>query len=109
MDSKALANQATETMAMLMIGDGTLAMIDPKRHLLLWRGWAEPIDRCIEACVPHPGWMRLLGAVEAAAGVALAWRQWSRTDQQPWAMAQSRGRTFVIEREGETEVQEVER
>jgi hypothetical protein len=65
-----------EVIAMLMIGDGTLALVAPRRHMLLWRFGPESYKRLAEAFARRPALTRLLAAVEVAGGLWLALRQY---------------------------------
>lgn len=60
---------------MLMVGDGLLSLINPKRHCLLWetgpKAWRDLADEFAE----HPKVTRGLGLAEMAAGVWLASEQ----------------------------------
>ncbi len=64
-----------ELLGMMMIGDGMLSLLDPKRHCLLWEIGPPPCREFIDEFVQHPGLTRLLGAVELGLGVWLASRQ----------------------------------
>jgi hypothetical protein len=48
-----------ELVAMLMIGEGVLAIIAPRRHSLLWEYGPEGYKRAIEAFAEHPTLTRL--------------------------------------------------
>jgi hypothetical protein len=75
METKTLAKQSQEILGMLMIGDGALSLLQPDRHLALWRGWSGAVDRCIEAFAHRPMLTRLIGAAEAGLGLLLASQQ----------------------------------
>ncbi len=62
---------STSTLAALMIGDGLLALFQPKRRVALWAGRGEPVDT-----IPVPrhrsSFVAALGVIELAAGIWLA-------------------------------------
>jgi hypothetical protein len=70
-----IAERVKECLAMMMIGDGVLGLLEPRRHATLWeagppwwRGMIEPFAR-------RPGLTRCVGAGEIVLGVWLASRQ----------------------------------
>lgn len=67
-----------ELVAMLMIGDGVIALAQPRRHALLWRFGPASYRDAMEAFVRRPGLTRLLGGVQAGLGLWLASRQQPR-------------------------------
>jgi len=60
---------------MLLIGDGILSLLEPKRHCLLWEVGPEPCRELIDQFVQHPAATRLVGAAEAALGLWIASQQ----------------------------------
>jgi len=64
-----------EALAMLMVGDGLLAMTEPHRHCLLWKAGPRLWQEAVETFVEHPNITRALGAVELSLGFWLASRQ----------------------------------
>jgi hypothetical protein len=70
--------RALEILAMMMIGDGMLAAIGPRRHVLLWRGRTRGSrwNRMLAYFVEHRRGTRAIGAIEIALGLALARWQW---------------------------------
>jgi hypothetical protein len=56
---------------MMMIGDGAVALLWPRRDIAAWmlgpKGWQNQMH----ALGRHPGWVRAIGAAEIAA--ALLW------------------------------------
>ena len=64
--------------AMLMIGEGVLSFVAPRRHSLLWEFGPEGYGRAIEAYAEHPTLSRLVAA--ARLGVWLALRQYSQEE-----------------------------
>lgn len=65
-----------ETVAMMMIGDGLLALAEPERHCQLWMAGPQFWQRAVEPFVENPPLARALGAVELVAGFWLASRQY---------------------------------
>ena len=70
-----LARRMKEVLAMMMIGDGIVALLYPTEHALLWKGGPTLWRDAMEACARRPRLMRSLAALELAAGVWLAGRQ----------------------------------
>jgi hypothetical protein len=70
-----VAERAKEFVAMLMIGDGLLSLVEPRRHLSLWVAGPRWWCGIIEPFVRRPDLTRCLGAGEVVLGVWLAFRQ----------------------------------
>lgn len=64
-----------DVFGMLLIGDGLLSALHPRRHCLLWEVGPEPCRRMVDEFVEHPELTRAAGAVEALLGFWLATRQ----------------------------------
>ena len=64
-----------ELLAITMIGEGLLAVIYPKRHLLLWQMGIPGLRDIVMRLVKRPYLTRLLAIAEAGAGFWLAKRQ----------------------------------
>lgn len=64
-----------ECVAMMMIGDGVLAVVDPVRHMSLWERGPSWWRAMIDPFVRQPELTRCIGVAEALAGVWLASRQ----------------------------------
>ena len=77
------ARRAMEVTAMMMIGDGLLALTEPQRHCMLWKAGPRFWERMMEPFVDHPTMTRALGAAELALGF------WLATVQRPQEPAQS--------------------
>jgi hypothetical protein len=73
-----MRSRLAELTAIMMIGDGVLAVIAPKEHLRLWQkgptGWKKVVRRFER----RPGLTRTLGAVEIALGIWLAKAQYRK-------------------------------
>jgi hypothetical protein len=67
-----------EVVAMLMIGEGVLTLVAPRRHSLLWEFGPEGYKRAIEAFAEYPTLTRLVAAAEAGLGLWLALRVYSQ-------------------------------
>jgi hypothetical protein len=65
----------TECAAMMIIGDATLALIDPRRHAALWDCGPKPWKSTVSTFVKHPNLTRSIGAAGLLAGLWLAQRQ----------------------------------
>jgi hypothetical protein len=63
-----------EMAAVFMIGDGLLGLIQPERHVGLWRSKVAAVDALVAPFGGHPARRRLYGLVQIAAGIALAAR-----------------------------------
>lgn len=64
--------RAGEMAALFMIGDGALGLLQPERHVALWRSPVRAVDLLVRPFAGRPGWRRGYGAVQIAAGIALA-------------------------------------
>lgn len=70
-----IQQRITEIAALLLIGDGMVGMLQPKRHTRLWRRGPGPYRAAMEPFVRHTSVARVLGAAEAVAGLWWASRQ----------------------------------
>jgi len=66
------AARTKETIAMLMIGDGLLAVVEPRRHCELWKAGPPFWRALVDPLVENPALARIVGAAEMAAGFWLA-------------------------------------
>jgi hypothetical protein len=67
-----------ELVAIMMIGEGVLTLIAPRRHSLLWEFGPEGYRRAIEAFADHPTLTRLVAAAVAGLSIWLALRVYSQ-------------------------------
>ena len=74
--SKAWAQRAKETFAIIAIGDGLIEVLAPREHSLLWDVGPEGARRVARFFAENPNHMRLLGASQVAFGIWLALRQY---------------------------------
>lgn len=70
-----LRARIAESVAIVLIGDGVVGLLQPGRHSRLWRTGPRPYRAAMEAFLRSPGMTRSLSAVQAAFGVWLASRQ----------------------------------
>ncbi|MEG3093200.1 hypothetical protein [Sphingomonas sp. PB1R3] len=64
--------RSAEMAAVFMIGDGLLGLLQPTRHVDLWRSDVAAVDGLVRPFAGHPGRRRAYGLVQLAAGLALA-------------------------------------
>ena len=64
--------RSAEMAAVFMIGDGLLGLLQPERHVDLWRSDLAAVDALVKPFGGHPTRRRWYGLVQLAAGVALA-------------------------------------
>jgi hypothetical protein len=57
--------------AMMLIGDGALALLCPQRDALTWNAGPESWKNLMSYLCDHPRITRVIGAAEIAAGLAL--------------------------------------
>lgn len=74
-DVSIAVRRSAEMAAVFMIGDGLLGLLQPQRHVDLWRSKAGPVDALVRPFRDRPTRRRLYGLVQIAAGLALAARQ----------------------------------
>lgn len=61
-----------EMAAVFMIGDGILGLVQPERHVDLWRSDVPAVDMLIRPFKDRPARRRWYGVAQIAAGMALA-------------------------------------
>jgi hypothetical protein len=64
-----------DVFGMLLIGDGLLSALHPRRHCRLWEVGPEPCKQLVDEFVKHPEMARAAGALELLLGVWLATRE----------------------------------
>ncbi|MGE7206396.1 hypothetical protein ACQKJZ_12025 [Sphingomonas sp. NPDC019816] len=64
--------RSAEMAALFMIGDGLLGLLQPKRHVALWRSDVAAVDMLVRPFAHHPMRRRAYGLLQAGAGLALA-------------------------------------
>ncbi len=86
MANKALMNRwAKESLAMMMVGDAMVTLVDPERHCQLWARGPDKWRQFVNSFVKHPLLARGLALGELAAGVWLAEKQRPVKTAQPTA------------------------
>jgi hypothetical protein len=68
-------SRAAEMAAIFMVGDGLIGLLQPRRHVDLWKDDALGTEKLVKPFVGRPGRRRLYAVVQIAAGLALAARQ----------------------------------
>jgi hypothetical protein len=61
-----------EMAAVFMIGDGLLGVLQPKRHVELWRSEMPALNAMVRPFVGNPARRRAYGVLQVGAGLALA-------------------------------------
>lgn len=74
-NGKVTKRLAAESLAMMMIGDALLTLVDPERHIKLWQKGPDPLRRFMDSFVRHPWITRGLAVAALGAGIWLAERQ----------------------------------
>ena len=64
--------RAAEMAAVFMIGDGLLGLLQPDRHVGLWRSDVTAVDVLTRPFRNHPGRRRAYGLLQIVGGIALA-------------------------------------
>ena len=67
--------RSAEMAAVFMIGDGMLGLLQPRRHIALWRSDVTAVDLLVRPFAGDDRRRRLYGVLQIAAGIALAARQ----------------------------------
>ena len=67
-----------EVVGIMMIGEGAVGLLEPRRHVLLWRRGPGPWEHLMDVFVERPRMTRILAAMEVLFGLSLALRQASR-------------------------------
>jgi hypothetical protein len=71
----ATARRLVQMWATMVVGDGIVAVIEPRRHAQLWRGGPPVYREVVEWCHRHPNGTRAIGLAWAGFGLWLALRQ----------------------------------
>ncbi len=66
--------RTAEMCAVFMIGDGLLGVLQPRRHVELWRSDVGAVDALVRPFADRPGRRRAYGLLQLGAGIALAAR-----------------------------------
>jgi hypothetical protein len=65
-----------ETLAVITIGDGAIALVAPREHSLLWEVGPQSARKVARFFADNPDYMRLLGTAQIGFGLWLALRQY---------------------------------
>lgn len=82
--------------AMMLIGDGVLAMLRPHRDAQAWRMGPQPWQALMEYLSDHPDMLRAIGAAEAAVGLMIAASEGTAEDKMAEEAAAMRARIRTI-------------
>ena len=66
--------RTAEMAAIFMIGDGLMGLLDPDRHVALWRSDVDVVDVLVRPFADRPGRRRAYGLLQIGAGLLLASR-----------------------------------
>lgn len=75
MFSETVNRRIKESIAISMIGDGVVALMEPRRHALLWEGGPAAWRKLMQPFAKRPGLTRLLAVLEIMGGIWLASNQ----------------------------------
>ena len=70
------ARRMKETLAILIMGDGVVALVSPREHSLLWEVGPEGVRKVARYFAENPNHLRLIGAAQIALGLWIALRQY---------------------------------
>lgn len=76
--------RSAEMAAVFMIGDGMLGLLQPTRHVELWRSDVGALDVLVRPFGENPARRRAYGLLQIGAGLVLAlalWRQKTSPNQ----------------------------
>ncbi|MEY2547612.1 MAG: hypothetical protein QOD64_194 [Verrucomicrobiota bacterium] len=77
MKQELILQRLLEFAGLILIGDGLMGLLRPRRHSLLWHCGPQLAKAISEELADHPATARAIYAVELAAGVVLATTQLS--------------------------------
>ncbi len=72
MKKKFITKRLLELGGLILIGDGLMSLLRPRRHSLLWHFGPQLAKAVTEELADHPKTSRAVYAAELAVGVALA-------------------------------------
>ncbi len=64
--------RAAELAAVFMIGDGLLGVLQPARHVALWRSDVAAVDILVQPFAERPERRRIYGLLQIGAGLMIA-------------------------------------
>ena len=80
MNQNMITKRFLELAGFILIGDGLMGLLFPRRHSLLWHVGPQLAKAITEELADHPKTARTIYAAELAAGIALASIQLSDVD-----------------------------
>jgi len=89
-------SQLKYLMAMMLIGDGVLAVLRPYRDALTWSMGPAPWKALMRYLSDHPDTLRAIGATEIAMGFALVASNGTAEEQMAEAAAAMRARAKSV-------------
>jgi hypothetical protein len=75
-----MSKRILELAGLILIGDGVMGLLRPRRHSLLWHVGPQLAKAVTEELADHPQTARAIYAAELAAGIILASLQLSDDD-----------------------------
>lgn len=75
-----LSKRLLELGGLILIGDGLMGLLHPRRHSLLWHFGPQLAKAVTEELAEHPKTSRAIYAAELAVGIAIASLQLSDVD-----------------------------
>jgi hypothetical protein len=75
-----MTNRLLELAGLILIGDGLMGLLRPRRHSLLWHVGPQLAKAVTEELADHPQTARAIYATELATGIILASLQLSDED-----------------------------
>ena len=70
-----LLPRVAEMAAIFMVGDGLVGLVEPRRHVDLWRDGALGAEKAVAPFVGRPGRRRGYALLQIAVGLLIASRQ----------------------------------
>ena len=67
-----------ECVAIVLIGDGAIGLLNPRRHSRLWKNGPQPYQKMMRFFIENPLALRALSVAEIALGYWLATRAETR-------------------------------
>lgn len=80
MNRDLILKRLLELGGLILIGDGLMGLLNPRRHSLLWHFGPQLAKAVTEELAAHPKTSRAIYAAEVAVGVAVASLQLSEAD-----------------------------
>lgn len=74
-DHQVFIKRCKETFGMMMIGDGIVALLEPRRHVDLWADGPRIWKCMMKPFISRPGLTRIVAGLELGLGLWLSSRQ----------------------------------